>query len=236
MSKRIFRVAKNRNFSILSNDPFNDPELSWKAKGLLGYLLTRPDNWNINVEQLRKASAGGRDTIYSTLRELIDARYISRSLLRDEKGRSNGYLYIISETKIPIGEIPFTEKPEKENPDLNKDLSVVSTDCNKDGETAKPPPNPLKERKINFCKQLLEWQKRQPGKYPKQMLKDFAEYWLEPSKVSKKIRFDGEKYFDFSKRVHTWFKKTKDEELSKMWELEKESPDLRAQLLTLVKN
>lgn len=131
---------------------------------------------------------------------------------------------------LPFGKESLPEPGKESLPNNNSS----NNDTNNTGQA--PPPDPVREKKINFCKKLLDWEKRQPGKYPKQMLKDFAEYWLEPSKVLKQIRFDGEKYFDFSKRVHTWFKKTKDEELSKMWELEKESPDLRAQLLTLVKN
>ena len=36
------------------------------------------------------------------------------------------------------------------------------------------------------------------------MLKAFYEYWIEPNKIKTKMRFEGEKYFDVSRRLVTW--------------------------------
>lgn len=41
-------------------------------------------------------------------------------------------------------------------------------------------------------------------KYGKDMIRDFYEYWIEPSKTGKKLRFEGEKFFDIARRLGTW--------------------------------
>ena len=43
----IVRVPKVNNYTIMSNHHLIDPELSFKAKGLMSYMLSRPDNWDI---------------------------------------------------------------------------------------------------------------------------------------------------------------------------------------------
>ena len=43
----IVRVPKVNNYTIMSNHHLIDHELSFKAKGLMSYMLSRPDNWDI---------------------------------------------------------------------------------------------------------------------------------------------------------------------------------------------
>jgi hypothetical protein len=52
----IFRTEKNKNYTTMCNIFFSDNQLTWKAKGILGYLLTKPDNWTIILENLVKQS------------------------------------------------------------------------------------------------------------------------------------------------------------------------------------
>lgn len=83
----IIRIAQhNREFSIISNAIFQNPHLTWKAKGLLGYLLTRPENWQVNVQDLVKMSTGGRDQVYGILKELKLLGYL-RPVMHRERGR-----------------------------------------------------------------------------------------------------------------------------------------------------
>jgi hypothetical protein len=80
-------------------------DLSWKAKGLLGYLLSRPDNWRIIVADLVKQSTDGRDAVYTGLKELINARYIIRERKRLERGRYSSYEYIVLEEPHDISDL-----------------------------------------------------------------------------------------------------------------------------------
>ena len=80
MSKNIIRVEKNAdNPYVMMNKLFlSDTRLSWKAKGLLSYLLSKPDNWKIIIESLIKESTDGERAVRSALNELKEFNYIQR--------------------------------------------------------------------------------------------------------------------------------------------------------------
>ena len=99
-SKTIIRVKKNKHnpYVMLDNRIFSDPNLSWKAKGILSYLLSKPDNWVISVSDLVKRSKDGRDAVYAGLKQLQDAGYITREVIRSINGRIESWEYTIFET------------------------------------------------------------------------------------------------------------------------------------------
>lgn len=74
-----------------------DKKLSWGARGLLSYLLLKPDNNSLVINSLieqtkESAKPTGRDGVYSIINELIAAGYIIKTELRD-KGKITGYHY-----------------------------------------------------------------------------------------------------------------------------------------------
>ena len=80
-------VNHRENFSILSNSLISDTRLSFKARGLLIYVLSKPSHWTARVEELMKAGNCGREAILSALRELEEVGYLVRTKKRDERGR-----------------------------------------------------------------------------------------------------------------------------------------------------
>ena len=56
----------------------NDDNLSWQAKGLLAYLLAKPDDWKVIISDLEKRSANGRDSVQNILKELQKKGYVER--------------------------------------------------------------------------------------------------------------------------------------------------------------
>jgi hypothetical protein len=85
-----FRIQKNRENPYVMLDKFSvkDSGLSWKAKGLLAYLLSKPDDWVINEHDLVEHAKDGRDSMRAGLKELIEAGYVVRSgRRRDSRGR-----------------------------------------------------------------------------------------------------------------------------------------------------
>ena len=50
----VFRVAKNSNYTVMSNYHLRDTRLSLKAVGLLSKILSLPEKWNYSVEGLVK--------------------------------------------------------------------------------------------------------------------------------------------------------------------------------------
>lgn len=120
----IVRVSK-RDSSYAIIDPYflSDERLSWKAKGLLGYLLSKPSNWRVYVSDLVKRSKDGKDAVYSALKELEAAGYIERRQMRDpETQRISGYETVVFERPVePIDDTePGAAIPQTENPDMGK--------------------------------------------------------------------------------------------------------------------
>lgn len=135
----IIRVSKNKEnpFVMLDKRPLNDASLSWGAKGMLAYLLSKPDNWQVNMKHLVGESTNGRDATYTIMRELIGARYCTRVTMRDEAGRVTKTEYVVSEHPLP--ENPDTDNPDTENPYVNNTDSNENESNNIFDEEETPP-------------------------------------------------------------------------------------------------
>jgi len=82
-ANEIIRIQKKEsNFVILDKTFINDPRLSFKAKGILTYLLSKPDNWTIRIKDLMNHSQDGEHSIYSGLNELKACGYYKRQPVR----------------------------------------------------------------------------------------------------------------------------------------------------------
>lgn len=100
----VFRVYKESgNFVTVHKKFIHDDNLSWKAKGILLYLLSRPDDWRIYETELNKHSSDGRDSLRTGIKELEQAGYIHRTRRRNEKGQLREYEYQVFEQPNQIG-------------------------------------------------------------------------------------------------------------------------------------
>ena len=126
--KTIVRKAKKNNFTIINNNILQDKTLSWKAKGILCYLLSLPDDWHLNLSQLQDQSIDGRDKLRSGIKELEDAGYVKHTHVRFENGQFSHHEWIIYEEPIkpPESENPKTENPKTDNP-LTENPQILST-------------------------------------------------------------------------------------------------------------
>jgi len=82
----IIRVHKDERYFHASNEPFNDASLSWEARGVMGYLLSKPDGWECRNSDLVANGPAGEDKVRRTIKELKDAGYIRRFKKRSEEG------------------------------------------------------------------------------------------------------------------------------------------------------
>lgn len=83
----IIRINKPRGeFAVLPKQAINDANLSWEARGMLAYLLDKPDSWQVRFVDLIRQSPAGRDQTRRILHELQDAGYIVRHQVRNEDG------------------------------------------------------------------------------------------------------------------------------------------------------
>ncbi|MDO5375717.1 MAG: conserved phage C-terminal domain-containing protein [Staphylococcus rostri] len=99
-----FRIFKESgNFVTVHKEFITDDSLSWKAKGMLLYLLSRPDDWQVYEIELQKHASDGRDSVRSGMKELQDAGYIHRQRIRDKKGQYKEYEYQVYEQPTYVG-------------------------------------------------------------------------------------------------------------------------------------
>ena len=84
----VIRVRKHpNNFVMLDKTFLEDDRLSFKAKGILAYLLSKPDNWKVIVGNLVKYSKDGKSAVYAGLKELKECGYYVKTPIRSEDGR-----------------------------------------------------------------------------------------------------------------------------------------------------
>ena len=90
----------SKSFVIIDKRPLHNPKLSLKAKGLLAYLLTLPNDWVVVVSELGNRFKDGRYAIAAALRELRDHGHATLEVVRDAQGRIIGKEYHIHERPI----------------------------------------------------------------------------------------------------------------------------------------
>ena len=161
----VFRVERNKGYTVMSNHHLRNKELSLKAKGLLSQMLSLPEDWDYTLAGLSFINREKIDAIREAVKELERAGYIVRSRERDEKGRLRGTDYVIFEQPQtpPVSDLPTLENPmqlnkyiqktdlpkkEKSNTDLSSTDSIPIHSLNPlpyDGEAATPPERKRKE-------------------------------------------------------------------------------------------
>ena len=134
----IIRAEKKGNYTILPNEFLLDETISDKARGVLARLLSRPDNWNLNINYLVKTGKDGHTAIRSAIRELEDAGYIRKDVTRHENGRIIGVEYIIRESSVKSCE--DRPAPEQRTPSC-KDTVLPERPDNEDAPSL-PDPEP----------------------------------------------------------------------------------------------
>ena len=134
----VFRVEKNKGYTVMSNHHLRNRDLTLKAKGLLSQMLSLPEDWDYTLAGLSLINREKIDAIREAVRELEKAGYIVRSRERDEKGRLRGAEYVIYELPqpptldLPTLENPTLENPTLENPTLEKPTLENPMQLNKD--------------------------------------------------------------------------------------------------------
>ena len=117
----IMRVEKNANYTTINNTVLNDVELSWQAKGMAAYLLSRPDGWEIKSRHLSTVSSDGTTATLNTLKELEERGYLTRICKKNAAGQFE-WEQIFHEVPT-MSDVTVSGKPAHGEP-----VHIVSTD------------------------------------------------------------------------------------------------------------
>ena len=140
----VFRVEKNKGYTVMSNHHLRNRTLSLKAKGLLSQMLSLPGDWDYTLQGLAQINKESIDAIREAVRELERAGYIKRSRERDERGCLRGTVYTIYEQPhteptpeepaqaLPASENPTLEKPMLDKPTLENPMQLITKGRNKE--------------------------------------------------------------------------------------------------------
>jgi hypothetical protein len=118
-SGEIIRVQHDRAhpYVVSSRALPEDERLSWEARGLLWYLLAKPDNWQVMFNDLLHAGNAGRDKLRGMLRELETIGYLGRVRSHDTQGH---WQWVST-----IYENPADREPSPENPSMAQPSMVA---------------------------------------------------------------------------------------------------------------
>ena len=116
----VSRVKKHQhNYIIIDKSGITDTRLSLRARGMLAYFLTKPDDWEISIRDLVRHTPEGREALTTAMRELEAYGYAIKTLQRDEMGRLRGYVTTVYETPdlaLADADLPRTDEPSAGNP------------------------------------------------------------------------------------------------------------------------
>lgn len=126
----IRRSARRVSYTQIDNAVFA-PGLSFRAMGLLAFLLSKPDHWEVSVAHLVNFSADsarpdGRDSIYSMIDELMLAGFMRRERSRGEGGKMAGYDYEVFDSPQPQPSKPDADQPCTAQPYTVKPTQVIT--------------------------------------------------------------------------------------------------------------
>ena len=146
----VFRVEKNKGYTVMSNHHLRNQALSLKAKGLLSQMLSLPEDWDYTLKGLAQINRESIDAIREAVRELEQAGYITLSRERDARGCLRGTIYTIYEQPqtqpepekpaqaVPALVQPTLEKPMLDSPALENPTQLNTKRKNKERQNTDP--------------------------------------------------------------------------------------------------
>ena len=112
----VFRTEKVADYAVIAKHHLKNRALSYKAKGLLTFMLSVPPEWDWSMAGLSTLASDGVDGVRSGIRELEKHGYLTRRRIRDAGGKLGDVEYTIHE----IPHTPYTGEPSREPPPVTQ--------------------------------------------------------------------------------------------------------------------
>ena len=138
--RRIYRSEHNssNHFFILTRESMQDARLSFEARGVLAYLLSKPDDWVLMPDDLARQGDIGKNKTYRIIKELMDYGYITRTMHRNEKKQIIRVDYQVFEKPLPqnqevgLQETGFGDSIHNKEKDIKENKQTSEKDRSKD--------------------------------------------------------------------------------------------------------
>jgi len=162
----IIRTHRRSEFTILPNHVLQNAQLTWEARGMLAYLVSLPENWQVHVTELSRRSPAAYAKNKRIIAELVAAGHIVKSQKRDSAGKFKDWIFdVFDEPQIRIAEcvvLPHSDNPNSGNQHLQRTRQTRNPSTNKPvaaggGKTRSPHPE---AGKLSFAREFgLAWSK-----------------------------------------------------------------------------
>jgi len=205
MTSGIIKVKKTRNYASILNKSIEDPRLSWKATGILCYLLSRPDDWQVRISDLcnrknpinpktdKPLRGDGENAVRNAIAELMHYGYIVRGkAIKNSNGTWGGIEYTVF------------EEPQDQQTSENTNVQPCAVEWDavkRDAVNGQPNKTEFTNTDINNGPQKTKkksWQQRKQEQMIKYNLATDKEYdeWVHVRKVIKDMNKNPAKYKD----------------------------------------
>lgn len=102
------------NFTILDNAALNDERLSFRARGILAYILSKPADWRTSAARLARVAKEGRDACNAGLNELRAHGYMVTEKIQDPETGRWSTVSTVYEVPVDTEQSPVPPKPGKQ--------------------------------------------------------------------------------------------------------------------------
>ena len=162
----IIRIESRQRWSSIANATLEDQSLSWKARGLLAFLLTKPPGWQVHIQHLVDASdRDGETAVRSALKELCQYGYATFQRKRDTRGIFNAGDWTIRESPQQQ-ENPHVENPNVDNRNVlvktEKKLESTEEEERTEEKKKTEKPQTAKALRTDYSPGFLEWWEAYP--------------------------------------------------------------------------
>ena len=126
----IIRAKREHNYTVINNKVFQRNQLSWQAMGMLSYLLSKPDDWSVVVNELINvtkdtAKPTGNNGVYNILKELKEKGFIQ--VRKNGDGTTDYIIFDTPNQANPNQANPNQANPNQANPN-QAETTLVNTD------------------------------------------------------------------------------------------------------------
>lgn len=170
------------NFTAVPNQIVNDARLSFKARGILLYLISKPDSWEFSEERISLRSTDGKASIKSGLKEIEKFGYLERKKIKSDNGKFIGIEYTVTLPDVRDENLTIVRKsddgktndgktvdgkPHNISNTNNSKKDISNTNKKNLVETSSTVENEFKELQKDFARIYFEFFEKRNGEKPK---------------------------------------------------------------------